>query len=229
MQKPVSKDPTDAPSATEEAGVASDDAQTVLPAIPHHLGFLFDDKPLLPDEDPAQYEALLREFVREIGPKDVVDAMYVKDIVDLIWDAQRLRRWRRLTLRHARFDAAMSLIAPLIEVQGDGMDLLARPAEVKYRATHTVVGWMQGRRESISAFEGLLQARGLTSADVMAAAFRVALPEIERIDRMVAAADTRRVGLLREIERKRAALGQQLRAASDEVLDLDPTEPLKRS
>jgi hypothetical protein len=55
------------------------------------------------------------------------------------------------------------------------------------------------------------------------------LPEIERIDRMAAAADMRRDRLLREIERKRAALGQQLRAASDEVLDLEPTEPLERS
>lgn len=229
VQKPVSKDPTDAPSAAEEARAVSDDARTVLPAIPHHLGFLFDDKPLLADEDPAQYEALLREFVREIGPKDVVDAIYVKDIVDLIWEAQRLRRWRRLILRQARFDAANSLIVPLIEAQSDGMYSFTRPSEAKHKATHTVAGWMQGQPESISEFKWLLQARGLTPEDVMAAAFRVALPEIERIDRMAAAADTRRDGLLREIERKRAALGQQLRAASEEVLDLEPTEPLERS
>jgi hypothetical protein len=229
VQKPESKVPTDAPSAAEEAHAASDDARTVLAAIPHHLGFLFDDKPLLPDEDPAQYEALLRELVRGIRPRDVVDAIHVKDILDLIWEAQRLRRWRRQLLHQARLDAAKSLLAPMIELKNRvniSMDNLHADED---EATQLVLGWLQGNPKSVSTFEKMLQFRGLKPEDVTAAAFQGVLEEIERIDRMAAAADTRRDGLLREIERKQASLSQQLRAASEEVLDLEPAEPLERS
>ena len=229
VQKPVSKDPTDAPSAAEEARAASDDARTVLPAIPHHLGFLFDERPLLPGENPTQYEALLRELVRKTKPKDVVDAIFVKDILDLIWEAQRLRRWRRQILHQARFDAAKSLITPLIEYKNRGRVTMDGPHLDEHEVTQLVLGWLQGHPTYVSAFEKILQSRDLMPGDVTAAAFEEVLDKIERIDRMAAAADTRRDGLLREIERKQASLSQQLRAASEEVLDLEPAEPLEHS
>ena len=38
----------------------------VLPAIPIHLDFLFNDRPLLPNEDIKEYEELLRSIVQQI-------------------------------------------------------------------------------------------------------------------------------------------------------------------
>jgi hypothetical protein len=67
--------------------IAEDDATAsceVMPAIPAHLDFLFAERPLLPGEDPEQYDALLRSIVQQVKPVDVIEAIWVKDVVDLI-------------------------------------------------------------------------------------------------------------------------------------------------
>ncbi|QEE39023.1 MULTISPECIES: HNH endonuclease [unclassified Methylobacterium] len=64
----------------------------VMPDIPAHLGFLFDERPLLPGEVTDQYDALLRSIVQQVKPVDVIEAIWVKDVIDLIWEAKRLRR-----------------------------------------------------------------------------------------------------------------------------------------
>jgi hypothetical protein len=58
---------------------------------------------------------------------------------------------------------------------------------------------------------------------VMAHAFQLKLPEIERIDRMVFSVDQRRDTLFREIERKRGSIGERLRAAAADVTDVEPS------
>ncbi|MGW8788688.1 hypothetical protein [Heyndrickxia sporothermodurans] len=70
----------------------------------------------------------------------------------------------------------------------------------------------------------ILQERGLTAEDVKAHGFLMNLPAIERIDRLALTADQRRDALLREIERKRASLAQQVRSATADILDVDHAE-----
>ncbi|MCJ2136633.1 HNH endonuclease [Methylobacterium sp. J-026] len=76
------------------------------PAVPAHLDFLFDNPLLLPGESEEQYDALLRSIVQQVKPVDVIEALWVKDIVDFIWEAKRLRLWRRQVLIYAQLKAA---------------------------------------------------------------------------------------------------------------------------
>ncbi|WFT83397.1 HNH endonuclease [Methylobacterium sp. CB376] len=214
--------PHDQPSTPSSQAQASETAPTtdILPAVPHQLGFMFDDRPVLPGESPHQYDALLREIVRKVRPADAIEAIWVKDVVDLIWEAKRLRRMRLEILKQGHFAALTNLLHPTFLGSQYGGTFEIKSAEA--RARKLALGWLGGEAESRAEVDNRLASRGSTTADVTAAAFHLRLSDMERIDRMAAAADHRRDALLREIERSRTSVGQQLRAASTDVLNVEP-------
>ena len=190
----------------------------VMPDIPVHLAFLFDERPLLPSEVTEQYDALLHSIVQQVKPVDVIEAIWVKDVVDLIWEARRLRRWRRQILAQARLKAAVELIGPALQ-NADPMglnEIIGAPS-----ADALAAGWVTNNEAKRREVEAMLQMRGLTAEDVTAHAFILSLPAIERIDRLMSMADQRRDTLLREIERKRASFAQQVRTATADILDVE--------
>ncbi|POR39902.1 hypothetical protein CRT23_26920 [Methylobacterium sp. V23] len=191
----------------------------VLPAVPAHLDFLFSDRPLLPGEDPDQYETLLRSIVHQIRPADVIEAIWVKNITDLIREANRIRCWRRQILVQAQLQAAEDLIRPALQnADPMGLNQFMTPS-----ANSLAAGWMAGDVEQQAQVDGLLRERGLTAENVAAHGFLLNLPSVERIDRMALLADQRRDALLREIERKREGFGQLARKVAADVFDIERT------
>ncbi|WP_162560702.1 hypothetical protein [Methylobacterium durans] len=191
----------------------------ILPALPENLWFLFDDKPLLPDEDVGQYDAILNCIVQQVKPSDVVETLWVKNIIDLIWESKRLQLWRSRILAQARLEAAEELMRPVLDANALSTD--NPQVSMPYAGLPLAVGWVAGIPGALNKFEEYMCQRGLTSADVSARAFQIKLADIERIDRLIANADHRRDTLLREIERKRANLGQKLRLASTDAVDAE--------
>jgi len=127
-------------SASEGDAATSGD---VLPAIPAHLDFLFSDRPLLPGEEPDQYETLLCSIVHQIRPADVIEAIWVKNITDLIWEANRIRGWRRQILVQAQLQAAGDLIRPALQnADPMGLNQFMTPS-----ADSLAAGWMAGDAE----------------------------------------------------------------------------------
>lgn len=203
-------------SLSQEDTSASGD---VLPAIPAHLDFLFSDRPLLPGEDSDQYETLLRSIVHQIRPGDVIEAIWVKNITDLIWEASRIRRWRRQILVQAQLQAAEDLIRPALQnADPMGLNQFMTPS-----ANSLAAGWMAGDVEQQAQVDGLLRDRGLTAENVAAHGFLLNLPSVERIDRLALLADQRRDALLREIERKREGFGQLARKVAADILEIERT------
>ena len=189
----------------------------ILLAIPRHLDFLFEDRPLLPDENADQYDALLRSIFHQVHPADVIEAIWVKEITDLIWEAKRLRRWRGQILVQARLKAVANLILPHFQNDPSGLD-----TSIAVSIDALAAGWVIGSKSEKREVDDILRVRGLTAADVMAHSFLLNLPAIERIDRLAFSADQRRDMLLREIERKRTSFAQQLRATTGDILDAEP-------
>ena len=111
---------------------------------------LFGPPLLLEGEDPAAYDEFVGRVCAAIRPADVIDEMFIADIVALEWEVLRWRRWKWIWIRE----------------------------------------------------------RGLEGLD-----------EIERLDRLTAIAETRRNAALREIDRRRAVLGQTLRRSVQEIED----------
>ncbi|WP_342167325.1 HNH endonuclease signature motif containing protein [Methylobacterium sp. SD21] len=196
----------------------ADDAATpgdLLPALPAHLDFVLEDRPLLPGENTERYEALMRSIVGELKPKDIIEAIWTKDIIDLIWEAKRLRRWRSLILVQADLAAAEDLIKPGLH-NADPMGLLSFEGS---SADALAAGWVTGSPAERDRVDRILEERGLTEEDVRAHGFLKNLPAIERIDRMIFTADQRRDSLFREIARKRASFAQHAKTVAADIID----------
>ena len=60
----------------------------ILRSIDDFLG----PAPVLEGEDQDGYSGLLEEVRRQVTPKDAIERIYVRDIVDLTWELMRYRR-----------------------------------------------------------------------------------------------------------------------------------------
>ena len=100
-----------------------------------------------------------------------------------------------------------------------GLESLLR-RRVNYRIVDPIVeGWGQGNKESIKQVNQLLKQLGLSNDDIDAHSLLKTLDSMERIDRMIAQAETRRNNALREIERSRETAARRMRAALSEEDD----------
>jgi hypothetical protein len=66
---------------------------------------VFGAPPILPGEDAAAYEALLARVSADVKPADIIEKIWVRDVVDHTWE---IFRWRRIkkTLVSARVTLA---------------------------------------------------------------------------------------------------------------------------
>jgi hypothetical protein len=58
---------------------------------PTDLQSLFGPVPLLAGEDASAYEALKGQIRAAVAPKDVIEEIWVRDVLDLLWETMRLR------------------------------------------------------------------------------------------------------------------------------------------
>jgi hypothetical protein len=56
-------------------------------SVPPDIEALFGDPPLLSTEDPALYRDMRHRFAECVAPRNIIEWLWVKDIVDLYCDA----------------------------------------------------------------------------------------------------------------------------------------------
>lgn len=193
--------------------------QEILPPCPAGAEFVFEERPLLRGEDGKVYDQLLNAMLTEVRPKDLIEAIWVRDIVDNVWEARRLKRWRAQILNRAKIRALEDMIHDGVRIEVGAINYnigvtFEDPAGL-------AAGWMTGDKAKTARVNELLVLSGRSDESVEAHGFLLQLSEIERIDRMRAAVDQRRDALLREIERRRSTRAQQLRQFSEEISDAD--------
>src|SRR5262245_54397668 len=81
------------------ATTKKDGAKHLAPLIPEAIRVLFEPRPLTPFENPDDYDRLLVGIAHEVSPNDTFEWFWVKDIVDLVWEARRLRLFKVLLMR----------------------------------------------------------------------------------------------------------------------------------
>jgi hypothetical protein len=159
---------------------------------------VFGPPPLVGGEDAAAYEALLARVAGAVAPADVLEEMWVRDMVDLAWEAQRLRRLQAALLTGAAHDGLAVVLTPLLGLTG-AHDLAAQ--------------WAAGKRRALRRARALLAAAGLGENAVAAQTLAARIGDFDRIDRMIMQAESRRAAALREIAFHRAVLARALREA----------------
>ncbi len=160
--------------------------------------------PLIEGEDGVAYNQFHGGVAASVKPKDFLEEIWVRDIADLSWEVLRLRRIKAQLLK--------SWTAVKIRVYLK--DLCGASQAQKLSAE-------LGDPSVIARVDELLSANGLSLESITAEVFVELTEALERIDRMMMNAETRRNNALHEVERHRSTLAQALRRATDEVVDAE--------
>jgi hypothetical protein len=71
--------------------------------IPATIAELFGRPPVLPTEDLPAYEKLCLAIAKSVGPSDIIEWMWTKDICDYTWEIRRLREFKVKAIKEAQF------------------------------------------------------------------------------------------------------------------------------
>lgn len=175
---------------------------------PATLSF-FGPAPILEGEDEAAYNELLARLCGAIKPRDVCEEIWIHDVVDLTWEVLRYRRLNTELIRICRRDGFEMVLTPIV-----GFLISKSLAD----------GWASGEESSVKRAEDHLATAGLSMDAVDARTLEAHLDKVERIERMIMAAEARRNAALREIERHRDGLGKRLRQITDQIEDAEYKE-----
>jgi hypothetical protein len=168
---------------------------------PEHLK-LFGPPPLFEGEDTEIYDQLLTQVSTTIMPADIIEEIWVRDILDLTIEVLRLRRLIANLMRANAYKGLSETLAPLV----------GRP-----QAETLGEGWAARKSDVVEEVNKTLKAAGLSMDNILAQTFALKVNEIERIEHMMALAEARRNAALHEIDRHRQTLGQKLRRAAQQL------------
>jgi hypothetical protein len=222
---------------------------------------LFGSPQLLEGEDAGAYDELLSRVSAAAKPIDIIDEMFIADVVSLEWEVLRWRRLQSSLMRtrgleeleqflsnhldydqYRKFfeedlteilqenledqteDIARMLAHKCAREESDAvdkvnqilaginldMDNILRRARAR-KAEELSQEYERRKPGAIKLIHKLLARTSVSIDTLMVRTLPKELDNIERIDRLTAIAETRRNAMLREIDRRRAVLGETLR------------------
>ncbi len=200
-------DPKGTPSASERTTSAADadqGAESSSRPGGEQLG-VFGSPPLLEGEDIKAYKELASRFCAFVQPADILEEMWVQDVVDHTWEVLRLRGLSARLIGANMHKGLRETLVPLV-----GLSQAETLAEA----------WAASRNpEVVEKIDKALASAGLSMEAVRAQTYSLKLGEVERFDRMIGLAEARRNASLREIDWHREMLGQRLRQVVQQVED----------
>ena len=173
------------------------------------LNDLLGPPPVLEGEDSVAYHALWARIREAVTPRDILEEIWARDIVDNLWETLRLRRIKTALLHSSAHEGLERLLAPMTEY---------------HDRERLVKGWASGRASAIEEVSTLLTNAGLPAESIVAETMAAKLDTLERIDNMTLKAEARRIAIFREIDRRREVFTQRLREAANHVEDAEFTE-----
>jgi hypothetical protein len=210
------------------------------PVVPQEIQNLFGKRPLVSGEEPELYDALLSRVAVAVSPTDIIEWLYVKDVVDLTWGIHRLRRFAAAIVDNGRQAARDSLLYNLESTKN--ARILKMPIVCIERV---IVHPRSFPEENITKEENQREEKSgsskpepeppaepsLDEDSITAEAFRQNIDPIEAIERMTAATEARREKMLREIERHQESLGRRMREVMETESNQVPQlpDPIQRS
>ena len=165
----------------------------------NELDKMLGNRPILPGEDASAYDKLTYKFRETMSPRDIVEEILVRDVIDLTWEVQRLKNFKRDFLHLNRGNALEKVFD-----QFAGYSFANRELSDK---------WRKGDPKAIEKVNEELSSRGFEISVVDAMNFRLQIDQIERMDRLIMQAEARRSAHLREVDRHRSVLAEIMREA----------------
>jgi hypothetical protein len=187
-----------------------------IPSIkfPDNLAEFLDDPPLVGDETAESYNIFFEAIVADVKPAGPIDWLYTKDVVDLSWQIRR----ERVILASVVKLFQTEVVRDLLKESADSSD----PVETAfYRilyASDDAQRWASDRTAR-KEIDSRLSAKGHPPSAVLAEAYRRGASHVDTIDKRISSYETRRIGIVREIERRNERFARDLEAASSSIID----------
>jgi hypothetical protein len=156
---------------------------------------------LMPGESLSDYEAIRDTIIEEIAPQSGIEWLWAADLVELSWDIVRYRALRQKMLKIRRQDAIDAMLQRL--------DLPGIPYPFRQSARdQTRLNAEQWRADPIAnaEIEQRLTMQGIDEGSVNAEVLIQSRELFIMFDSLIQSAQTRRILLLREINRRRISL-----------------------
>ena len=156
---------------------------------------------LIAGESSDAYSDLSARIRAAVQPADMLEEIWVRDVTDLAWEVTRLRRIKANLMRACAHEGLAKALSHL------------HVGNYYFVANR----WFAGDAAAAETVNAALTAGGLTVDAVTALTVSERIDEVERIEQMTAAAEERRDGMLRELERRRASVAAKVQHALREA------------
>jgi hypothetical protein len=167
---------------------------------------------VLMSESAEEYLALHKKLIDEINPQGLIEAVYVEEIADLVWDIQRLRKFKITIIILATRRSLVNIL----------MELLTHQAKIK--VDNLAKNWFaEDEDEAAAAKEEvrkILQRFNLDESVIEAEAIKLVADQLDWLDKNLAAASSRLEKSLRFLKSYRADFANDLRRHSNRLLNL---------
>src|SRR5262249_29579354 len=176
--------------------------------------------PLLITESADEFDALRDAFDQEIKPRGIIEQMYVDDICAIVWEIRRLRRCKVVIINAAFRSALEHLLEQLLRQPGQyAYDVEDEDEEEdEDKAQALAQSWFTDQEAKKQVSE-ILSRFDLDESAIEAEAIRRSSSDLELLDRMLTALESRRNKALGWVAEYRASLAHQLRESADRIID----------
>jgi hypothetical protein len=176
--------------------------------IPAPAERVFQPAFLLPGESLRDYEALRDMIIEEVVPQSGIEWLWTGDLIELSWDIVRYRALRQKLLELRRRDAIEAILqrVDLPGIPRESRQLALNRAKLnaeQWRTDPVATAEIEDRLSRQGIDEGLINAEVLIQSQEFFTMF----------DSLMQSAQTRRILLLREINRRRLSLEYERPAA----------------
>jgi hypothetical protein len=179
---------------------------------------LFGPPPILSSEDIGSYQEMMAGLLEKFAPRDFMGQLLIKELTDSNWEVMRYSRHTTL-LMERRFRDRLEFQAQRRKNAAPGKEAPAqKPAAPNGKPSTAPQDVLEGLVADVDAI--LLEP---AAARDHLRALEVGLVCYEHVDKLLAAARTRRNNALDRIERYRAGLGHSLRQVADKIIKAQST------
>ncbi len=163
---------------------------------------------LVDGEGPAEFAAYEEALRHALRPNGFMEEVWFRDALIAAWEMWRYERTKTALIQSGRRQAVEELLLEYLELDG-------RPADRSDKCKFLSLGWSAGNDDFAPVIEQELGQHGIDMDAIMARAMALKLDEIQQIDKLMSAAETRRDKALKNIERHRDGLERRRDRISD--------------
>jgi hypothetical protein len=175
-----------------------DARQNLSRVVPAEIADIFGQPPVLSTENRQAYDALTTQLVLEWKPRDIIEWMFVRDLADTSWE---IFRHRRAITNLFAISFKTALRAVLSDVLPE---LGCKPWFGLYDTVKGLAqAWFEGPQEQ-EKVKSELAKYGLTAEAIMAQTYVLRRDELDKLHRLLAAAEARRTLLISNFNEYRA-------------------------